>query len=436
MASAHSNSARAWFLLAPLLLLASAWLMGQLLLDLQHLRALERDRAELRQARHELFDAGVWSERVGRLLSERLQSAALTGETRAVLTEVVEQVLKTLLVEVERSLSASNGRAGGWFDQLQGVLRQELQARLIDFERLRAQAPRYAESVVERLDDPAVRAMLADELGQLARERLISSDNPDARAAREAVLARHGCSDPAACRLQLAGDIARAARWLPWQLGALLGAMTLLFAAAALAHRGQRLEARAFWVLLGATLLLLIGGLLAPMITVEAGIEALRLQLLGEPLVFRDQLLYHQSKSIAEVAWLLLREAKPELGLVAVLITLFSLVLPSLKLAASVLWRLRPPLRTHPAMRFLVLRSGKWSMADVLVVALFMAYLGFDALVANQLDSLSGAASLQVLTTNGTRLEAGFTLFLAFVFANLALSEFVGGEGASVGSEK
>lgn len=429
MASAPSSSARAWSLLAPLLLLASVWLLVQLLLDLHQLRALERDQAELRHARHALFDADLWSERIGRLLSERLQSAPLEGEARTALTKAVEQLLNTLLLEVERSLAASNQRAGTWLDQLQGVLRQELQARLIDFERLRSQVPRYAESVVERLDDPAVRAMLADQLSQLARQRLLSSQNADARAAREAVLARHGCADPAACQLQLDGDIARAGHWLPWQLGALLGAMTLLFAAAALAHREHRLDAAAFWVLLGATLLLLIGGLFAPMITIEAGIEALRLQLLGEPLMFRDQLLYHQSKSIAEVAWLLLREAKPELWLVAVLITLFSLVLPALKLAASVLWRLRPPLRVHPVMRFLVLRSGKWSMADVLVVALFMAYLGFDALVANQLDSLSGAANLEVLTTNGTRLEAGFTLFLAFVFANLALSEFVGGEG-------
>jgi hypothetical protein len=62
-------------------------------------------------------------------------------------------------------------------------------------------------------------------------------------------------------------------------------------------------------------------------------------------------------------------------------------------------------------------------MADVLVIAIFMAYIGFSGLVGSQLGTLSRAAkAVEVLTTNGTTLAPGFYLFLGFVLASLLLS--------------
>jgi len=109
---------------------------------------------------------------------------------------------------------------------------------------------------------------------------------------------------------------------------------------------------------------------------------------------------------------------------VAVLITLFSLVFPTLKVLAGFVyyfdWR---ELRTNTLVYFFALRSGKWSMADVLVVATLMAYVGFSGLVESQIAAMAGSSrGLDVLTTNGTELRLGFYLFLAFVLASLILS--------------
>ena len=41
--------------------------------------------------------------------------------------------------------------------------------------------------------------------------------------------------------------------------------------------------------------------------------------------------------------------------------------------------------RENPVIRFFVLKLGKWSMADVMVVAIFMAYVGFNGMIASQL---------------------------------------------------
>jgi hypothetical protein len=173
-----------------------------------------------------------------------------------------------------------------------------------------------------------------------------------------------------------------------------------------------------------ATLVLLVGGVLTPMISIEAGIEELRLQLLGEPVVFRDQVIYFQSKSVIDVVRVLAETGKADMLLVAGLIALFSVAFPAAKVAASFVyfhdWR---GLRDSGLVRFFALKSGKWSMADVMVVAMFMAFVGFRGLVASQLGSLGGAGpTVDVLTTNGTGLEVGFYLFLAFCLASLALS--------------
>ena len=63
-------------------------------------------------------------------------------------------------------------------------------------------------------------------------------------------------------------------------------------------------------------------------------------------------------------------------------------------------------------------------MADVMVVALFMAYIGFNGILDSQMDNLSrSTAPVEILSTNGTQLLGGFYLFLFFCLASLVLSE-------------
>jgi hypothetical protein len=190
----------------------------------------------------------------------------------------------------------------------------------------------------------------------------------------------------------------------------------------------DRLDPLLLFALTGATLLLLVGGLATPMIEVDARITELSFQLLGEPVVFANQVLYFQTKSIFDVMQILFESGQADMLLVAVLLTLFSVIFPALKLMATYVYYYDVRYGDRGArgigtVRFFALRSGKWSMADVMVVAIFMAYIGFDALVAKQLGSLRGASqAVAVLTTNGTSLEPGFYLFLSFVLASLMLS--------------
>jgi paraquat-inducible protein A len=168
---------------------------------------------------------------------------------------------------------------------------------------------------------------------------------------------------------------------------------------------------------------LLAAGLRNPMIDIDARISRLSFQLTGQPMEFVDQGLFFQSKSILDVVRLLLETGRPGMVIVGLMVLSFSVVFPIAKLAASAIYCYQVRgLQDNRIVQFFALKSGKWSMADVLVVALFMTYIGFDGVISTQLNQLKqAAAGMNVLTTNNTRLEAGFFLFLGFCIAGMLL---------------
>ncbi len=82
--------------------------------------------------------------------------------------------------------------------------------------------------------------------------------------------------------------------------------------------------------------------------------------------------------------------------------------------------------RKSRIINFFVLKSGKWSMADVVVVAIFMAYIGFNGIVNSQLTKLTAESEqIQMLSTNGTSLQPGFYLFFTYTVLAMFLSGYL-----------
>ncbi|UHD18015.1 paraquat-inducible protein A [Thiocapsa bogorovii] len=420
--------------LAVALLIGAAWLMVGLVADLNRVKILKTDLAEIHHVRYGLLDADVWVARIGEILEKRVDELDLTEASRAQVTEAVTQLLDTLIREIERNLAQRRPDPGGsWLDQLQGALQQGLQDLLLDVARLRDRVPEYADAFVEQLSVPGVKEQIKARLRVLLRDAVASSGAGTDRRPLEAVLVRYGCADVDACSRLIETEIDMVQPRIRQQLGAVIGLTALVFMVSLVggAPRGRgsdrttdRLAPVLLFALVGATFLLLVGGLATPMIEVDARIAELAFQLLGEPVVFTDQVLYFQTKSIFDVMRILFESGQADMLLVAVLLTLFSVVFPALKLLGTYAFYYDwSGSRGSSIVRFFALKSGKWSMADVMVVAIFMAYIGFDALVGNQLGSLRGASdAVAVLTTNGTSLEPGFYLFLGFVLAGLVLS--------------
>lgn len=417
------------------LFFAALVLVVHLIGDLDRVKGLKTDLGEINNVRYGLLDADQWVARLSAAAERRIDTFELTDANRPQIKAAVVRVLDVLVVQMEQYMRRRNLQSGGnLMDQVRGVLQQGLQEMLIDFGDLRRRLPQYADAVVEELAKPESKRQIKAQLRELLRQAADSTFAKTDRGPLDARLAAHGCTEVAACSERLRAQIAAARQPVLYQTVALLGLVSALFALCLSAPRGADaaapvpgLDRLRLLLLTGATLILLAGGVLAPMIEIEAKISQLSIELLGEPVTFVDQVLYFQTKSVVDVAAILVRTGAADMLLVAALLVVFSLLFPALKVVATYVYYYDSfGWRAAPAVRFFALRSGKWSMADVFVIAIFMAYVGFSGLVGSQLGILrkSGAA-VEVLTTNGTALAPGFFLFLAFVLASLVLSAAV-----------
>jgi hypothetical protein len=62
-------------------------------------------------------------------------------------------------------------------------------------------------------------------------------------------------------------------------------------------------------------------------------------------------------------------------------------------------------------------------MADVIVIAILMVYIGLNGLLESQLKSLNiKSDDLTVMTTHNTALQPGYVIFISFVLYGLILS--------------
>jgi len=115
--------------------------------------------------------------------------------------------------------------------------------------------------------------------------------------------------------------------------------------------------------LFGVSAICLLVGLFAPMLTIIAQREVV---------VLGKVVLQFESKSIFGTVFSLYTRGN---GFTALLLFLFSVVIPIAKLAVSLTALLAGSDRTRDACRGFVRAVGKWSMTDVFVVAVLLAFL-------------------------------------------------------------
>jgi hypothetical protein len=170
--------------------------------------------------------------------------------------------------------------------------------------------------------------------------------------------------------------------------------------------------------------ILLAVGLTASMIEVDARIKSLDFVLLGEHVVFKNQVLFFQSKSILDVVEVLVKQPAIDSIAVGILILVFSILFPVMKLTSTGIHLLsKRKIAENRFIKYFAFQSGKWSMADVIVIAILMTYIGLNGLLESQLSALNIKSDfLTILTTNNTALQPGYIIFISFVLYGLILS--------------
>jgi hypothetical protein len=407
------------------LLAAITFFAFQLIGTLRVQQQLSVDLAEINSIKYGMLNADEWVRQVAAIVEKRIRAFTLTPDNRKAAKRILEQMLQTFVTEADKHLREQS-KKGNWWKRKKGAVEQGVRTRLVDMDDIRAGIPGYADKILDTLNKPKTRVEINDLLKDLLDD---ASDTTFAVMNDSPLVALHehyGCSEREPCQQQIRQQLVSQRALALRQALTVLALTVVLFAAvcAAPGPRGNTPLA----VLALCCGVLMLSGVLTPMIEVEARIVELRFSLLGEPVVFTDQILYFQSKSVVDIVRLLVETGKPEMILVGVLVIAFSVIFPLAKLAASFVYLYDlQGWRQSAITRFFALKSGKWSMADVFVVAMLMAYVGFDAMISSQLTNFAeaGGDSVDVFTTNGTSLQIGFFMFLAFCIGSLVTSTLI-----------
>jgi hypothetical protein len=289
---------------------------------------------------------------------------------------------------------------------------------------LRPHVPEYTDVVMKEIGKSQTQESLKDSIRGVLNDAVKNTFSSTDMTTYNAILKRYGCASGGICEATLGEQIAEADTKLTRDYlivlsSAALGFIVLMVGKPTLS-RGDVLVLMLFCIAM------LAGGVLSPMLEVEVRITKLDATLLGMPIEFRDQSLYYRSKTVLEVCQTLIQMGRPEMMLVGVLVILFSVVFPALKMLALGASLFRPALlRTNRLVRLLAFELSKWSMADVMVLAIFMSFVAFNGVIGSAWDGLSDMPNIQqvLIPTNASKTLPGYYLFIGFCVSSILLSK-------------
>ncbi len=379
----------------------------------------KQDSAEIHHIKYGLFSIDEWKKQLAHIIADEITRLHLTAANQVELKKHVEIQLDGLIDQVEKKIKTTNK---GTF---KGQMKQLFINAFVDVKDIKKGIPEYADAIVVQMTKVKTEHLLKDALKNRIGVYFDQTFESQDRKPLQRILERTHSSDIESARIDLTDSIQARENQMFTQTWLFIALALLLFV---LCGKGSsKLPASHYMLLLLMLAMLLLAGVTVPMIDMEAKISAMKFTLLDHPVSFVNQVLYFQTKSILDVFWIMITHKDLPMKIVGILMVAFSIVFPLLKMLCSIgyYYDYRGA-RNKEVIQFFVLKSGKWSMTDVLIVAIFMAYIGFNGIITSQFGNLSSTdQEIVILTTNGTSLQPGFFIFLAYTLLALFLSEFL-----------
>lgn len=374
-------------------------------------RELKEDLVELSNIKYGLFNVDEWKIILSDLLTKKIEEFEIDQENRVQMKEKISNFLHKVIDDLENRFHEENSSS------ITGFFKNTIASLTGTFNKIKKDIPIFTEDIINFLDDPEnkkdLRNFLIVKLNEYADNTFAKLDYT----VHDAILLKYKLHDRSSTIESIGVNQARLQTRTEIYKFLLL---VIAIVTAAIVLFSSELVRADFTLLTIICFLFLILGLLLPMIEIDARIAELNLSLLGEQIKFQDQVLFYKSKSILEVIRLMFVQNTLDLLLVGFLVFSFSVLFPLSKLIALLYLSSTPQLNPSKFVRFLVHKTGKWSMADVMVVAIFMAYIGFSGILSEQLNQLQSLSStIEVLTTNKSSLQIGFFTFTSFALLSL-----------------
>lgn len=390
----------------------------QIIVDSRANQERKADYAEINHIKYGLFSINEWKYQLSEIINSEITDLDLR-ENKGQLKPLVEAQLNKLIDSVQEHIQKKNKTT------FKGRMKQALINTFVDVKEIKTGVPRYADEVIKIMNRPKSKKNIKDIMLDKVEDYFDKTYEQQDRTLIDAIMLKMNVLDIADARLKLDQEIAATHQKISLLSWIILGLVGFLFVLAAVG-KGP-IPSFQYIILVIALFVLLIAGVTTPMIDLEAKISEMSFILMDHPVRFLNQVLYFQSKSVVDVFWLMITHEKLEMQIVGILMVLFSIVFPALKLLSSLLFYYDHwGFRKNKIIHFFVHKSGKWSMTDVMIIAIFMAYIGFSGVISSQLGKLHAAdQEIVLLTTNGTSLQPGFYLFMGYAVFALFLSEFL-----------
>ena len=406
-------------ILSIIIIIASVILCQQIISNSIANQKNKNDYAELNHVKYGFLSIDEWKTKITPIMEDEINKLYLSKARERVLKKHIEVVLNTLIDKVDKKIR--EGNAG----TLKGWTAQSFINTFIKLEDIKKGIPEYADAIIHEIKKPAterqIKGVLKEQLKQYSEKTFDTQDTSEL----SGILRRTDSENIESARIKIDSDISIMKDLIAKETILLIALAVILFAMSGFSKRP--LHSSQYILLVLSLIVLLISGVSTPIIDMEAKIPQLSLELMGHPIHFENQVLYFQSKSILDVFWTMVTHKTMQMKFVGVLLVTFSILFPLLKITSSLGYYYNYyNARENPVIKFFVFKSGKWSMADVMVVAIFMAYIGFNGIITSQLGKLKSASQeLVLLTTNATSLQPGFYLFLTYTLLALFLSGFL-----------
>lgn len=383
------------------------------------MKGYKREFFTVNKIKYGFLNGHNWSVQVEEIIEQKIDSFSFTPKNKQVLQEQVSGIMNELVDQVDVLLHERK-------EKLSARIKVGAIRMFVDLDKVRAKIPHFASIAVAEIEKSGNRDKVRDLVKEKVEDLLLSK-HKYVITEQERILHKYHFEvlDDFNKYIQYKTNlIEQQQRVWGYELISIMGFL-LLFWWLLIKSKFRQVYAAAFLLSVLISFVDLYTGINLPMLEIDARISTLDLEILSSHVVFHDQVLFYQSKSILDVAMVLMTKGKVGSIIVGTLILVFSVLFPVVKLISATIY-LYSKKKSNQFVQVMAFKSGKWSMADVMVVAIFIAYVGFESIINEQLQHISmkavEAEHVNLLTTNRSNLQVGFMVFLAFVLFNLILA--------------
>ncbi|MBE7179118.1 MAG: paraquat-inducible protein A, partial [Mucilaginibacter polytrichastri] len=309
-----------------------------------------------------LFSVNQWKDKVTAIVNRQIRDFDFTKEQQAKLQKEIEEILHAL---INKAMAMINKPKKGFGANMKKAAINAF----VDDKKLHAQVPTFAREIVKQINKPSskkrLKSLATSKLKELEKTTFDSSITAEKTVTKRIYNRYHVNNGDQFTRRadELLAEIrTKSYAYSYGVLGCLLAIAALWWAM----RKTISLHKTFFLLSIVGAVIILVAGVSTAMIDVEARITEFRFTLLGEDILFKDQILFFQSKSILDVVSILVKTGKFDSVLVGSLIFCFSILFPFAKLSSTVVYLFnKAGWMRGRVIKYFAFESGKWSMADV-----------------------------------------------------------------------